>query len=137
PRDLSVAAVENTVELKDCTTDDKTGVIATHEKKKCDDQQWKDQHCPSAGRNRRTNQSVRDQSRNRSIQKAGDESVLCLAAALKKPKLRARDVTVVVDISPRLALLWIDIRARVFEPSPKVFPNRRFVANRRVVFEWN
>src|SRR5947207_7308888 len=122
PRDLPVASVENAVELKNCATGHKSEIIAAHQKKKRDNQQWKDRHRPRVRRDGKAKQSARDQTRDRPIQKTGDESVLRFAAVMEKPALPASDVTIIANVSPGFALLGVDIRAGSFKSMPKFFP---------------
>ena len=78
-RDLTVAAIENAVDLKERGAANETNTIAAQKKQKGHDQQREDRYRPGIRRDWKFQQRARDGLGNRPVQKSRDEPVLRFA----------------------------------------------------------
>src|SRR6266446_1813838 len=100
-RDLAVATVKHTEDLKEHETPEERPIGAVQKNERCGDRNQEDQQSPSIWSSGKSQEKTRHHARNRTIQLSGDETVLGLATITQELYLDLVDLAPIRDIFPR------------------------------------
>ena len=137
-RDFAIAAIENAMKVEKPRPNNKSPIMAACQEEKADHRKKRDQPSPNIRSDRRLEKETTDRARNWSIQIARNNSIPRFSAAAKQPALATCNLTVAGKIAPGSAVFrGARIETSSFKSLPKFFPERRLIANRRIVLERN